>query len=358
MSVAYTFSCRGENYHVANNLVEQARKIDGKPQDLSVKEKEFLEKAVVDTNGNISMLKEALENRRYVESQEYAIRLDGYTIRIDFGRKTFSPAERIQIEKILTDKKLLRRSIGLIEKYSKDILARYKIHDISITGLEPDPKKAYAGYVQSADVLELTYGALEFEQLIAHELAHVKFYADQEIKDREDLAGFGKDPVWQALYIFGLGNKRYDLFLDTTYTGGEQGHPYDNESELFASSAMAYQLYADRLASRINQADANTKKFGILVWNYLRDKIFHGKVFTSSGNDPFKSQEPLTISNLELESSVGSVMKDTMKDKTETSRVEGLVRLAAARVVSCVAQDRFSKRSIELARKIMAERPH
>lgn len=68
------------------------------------------------------------------------------------------------------------------------------------------------------------------------------------------------------------------------------GHPMQNSNEFFASAAHAFTHHADAVAM-LTQDPAtpeNVRAYAIPMWRFLRDDIFHGKVFTQNGQDPFR----------------------------------------------------------------------
>jgi hypothetical protein len=70
------------------------------------------------------------------------------------------------------------------------------------------------------------------------------------------------------------------------------GHPMHNDNEFFASAAHAYSHHADRLVQYIQdpQTTPATRAYAITMWCYLRDDVFHGKIFTQDGKDPLRQE--------------------------------------------------------------------
>jgi len=62
---------------------------------------------------------------------------------------------------------------------------------------------------------------------------------------------------------------------------------------IFDSSVYAYFLHADKLMDLINDSNTPDAKasWGILVWCFLRERVFQGRVFTSDGKDPFQDEK-------------------------------------------------------------------
>ncbi len=109
-----------------------------------------------------------------------------------------------------------------------------------------------------------------------HEMGHAVHTNSNHLKNR----------VWDNIYRFSLGVKKHDMFDESTYYKNG-GHPADEASELFASSFNLFQCCPDELAAKINDP-GNTpeaRKLGIMIWCYMRDIVFKGRVFSKS--DPF-----------------------------------------------------------------------
>ncbi len=125
--------------------------------------------------------------------------------------------------------------------------------------------------------------ASDFLDTVAHEMGHAIF--------RVRLV---KDELWKKIYYLSLGDKNYEILKDFYYGKSldtNAGHPWDNADELFASSFAIYRLHPDTFIKTL--LDPNTKKsrlrFGKLIFLYLRDKIFNGRIFSESPPFPQES---------------------------------------------------------------------
>lgn len=130
----------------------------------------------------------------------------------------------------------------------------------------------------------------DIKMALAHEMGHGIFEK-----------GFANDREWNRIFEFSLGGNHHLIVDDSSYIEGAcydaSGHPYDNPTELFASSVQAYFLNADQFVAFIQnpQTAPPMKAFGKLVWSYMRDRLFGGHVFTADGTDPFASENTATL---------------------------------------------------------------
>lgn len=129
----------------------------------------------------------------------------------------------------------------------------------------------------------------------AHEVGH-SVYLDYGDRDR----GIGS--IWIKIFNVSFGHKNYNLVMDESYfdpliikerraicgNDWHAGHPWDNDSELFASSFMVYRLHPDEFLARILNpaASSENREFGKLLYVFFRNWVFHGKTFSKT--DPFK----------------------------------------------------------------------
>ncbi|MDD5593847.1 MAG: HEAT repeat domain-containing protein [Candidatus Margulisbacteria bacterium] len=169
-------------------------------------------------------------------------------------------------------------------------------------------------------IVKLQPGYLE---VTTHEMGHAIFKV--HLGGRSNTAASYtiafQENLWQRIYYFSLGNENFTLLRDSNYgqrksvnvcrDGGLNrllhfeniGHPWDNATELFASSAMIYRWHAEELLKIILDPGTSTekKRLGIAVWVYLRDKIFNGRYYSAS--DPFKgiSIKDIDITDNELD---------------------------------------------------------
>ena len=131
---------------------------------------------------------------------------------------------------------------------------------------------------------------------IVHEMGHAVFRVLTHFDPR---TGRSQDELWRKIYAFSLTANNFELVRDSRYRGelkicygrierNKIGHPWENESELFASSFMVYRQYPDEFVEKITARDASreNRAFGRLVFVYLRDKVFNGRTFSKT--DPFK----------------------------------------------------------------------
>lgn len=68
------------------------------------------------------------------------------------------------------------------------------------------------------------------------------------------------------------------------------GHPMQNANEFFAGAAHAFTHHADEMVALIQSPDTpkSVRTYAIAMWRLLRDDVFHNKVFTQGGTDPFR----------------------------------------------------------------------
>lgn len=134
---------------------------------------------------------------------------------------------------------------------------------------------------------------------VVHEMGHAIY--DVLLNEKSDDFSFKvKDELWMNLYSLSLGFGNYEIVKDSNYIGkiicGEvdltarTGHPWEHPSELFASSLMIYRMHADQFIAKINDPSVSreTREFGKLIFLYMRDRVFKGKIF--SAVDPFKGE--------------------------------------------------------------------
>lgn len=132
-----------------------------------------------------------------------------------------------------------------------------------------------------------------FLQTTAHEMGHAIFRVllGGKVELCEDKIPI-KDKLWQRIWCLQFGSRNTEIIRDSNYVeSANTGHPNENPTELFASSLMVYRMYPDKFIDNILTPNARKeiRKFGKLIFLYLRDKIFKGKVFSKS--DPFKKEK-------------------------------------------------------------------
>ena len=132
-------------------------------------------------------------------------------------------------------------------------------------------------YNQFDHGIEIYFNETALLGITAHEMGHAIF----------NVLRIEEDKLWQKIYWLSLGFKNYEIVDDSNYDKVPDvfGHPYDNASELFASSFKTYILYSDKLIENILDPDTKNEaqKMGKLIFYYLRDRIFSGKVFSEKG---------------------------------------------------------------------------
>lgn len=194
----------------------------------------------------------------------------------------------------------------LIRHYNQYIPKDSQVRRVILTGRETHIS---AGFDRNPPLVELGYGLVmsgSLDQAVRHEMMHAKYHS----QSRHELLG------WHSLFRL-LQRVResqlksgqqwkvppYELIDDSNFyvfdpsgvaleNGDFRGHPDTNADEAFASAAGAFERNGDVLASYIHHAlDPESHRVGLLIWAYLRDRIFH-RVFTENGQDPF-SQIPL-----------------------------------------------------------------
>lgn len=116
---------------------------------------------------------------------------------------------------------------------------------------------------------------------LVHEMGHGLF--EFGFKDRKD---------WEGVYEMSLGHHNYEIIAEHNYLEGcfMAGHPHEAPTESFASAVTAYFIFADHFVANINdpRIAEPIRDFGKLVWTFMRDKVFQGRVFTKDKTDPFK----------------------------------------------------------------------
>lgn len=123
---------------------------------------------------------------------------------------------------------------------------------------------------------------------IRHEVMH-SVYRQLEKKHPEIIAKL------RAIYAEAMRADMGLIFNDEYFMDVflHAGHPMHNDNEFFASAAHAYTHHADRLVQYINdpRTTTATRAYATAMWRLLRDDVFHGKVFTQSGQHPFANQK-------------------------------------------------------------------
>ncbi len=172
------------------------------------------------------------------------------------------------------------------------------------------------GYIGAAHKLLITLNNHVLDT-VAHEMGHaifrVKLGGEAGTPDKHIAV---KDKIWQKIYYLSLGYRSYEIVDDSNYIKGAivkkdgTGHPFDSANELFASAIMAYRLHPKEFIKNILDPDTNerARRLGKLLFCYLRDNIFSGKVFGGI-TDPFQ-RESFEIKDEDIIVSLISALKD------------------------------------------------
>ncbi len=182
---------------------------------------------------------------------------------------------------------------------------------------------AYGEYNSALNIVMLGQNGLYEPGTGTHEMGHALFAARLADKNYSD--EWSSDILFQNIFIFGSSHARHDIVDESEYLDENpaMGRPFENETELFASSCTVYRTMGDAFAEKIrNCTDPDQKKFGLLMWCYMRDKVFSGKVFTKNGHDPFAQYSlgcaALQISTKELQDSLSWCCTPPSEDKIFT----------------------------------------
>lgn len=120
---------------------------------------------------------------------------------------------------------------------------------------------------------------------IRHEILHSVYHQLQEKKPAsiERLRNIYADAMKADTGLIFNDEFYMDVFLHA-------GHPMHNDNEFFAGAAHAFSHHGDRLAQHIQdpRTTPETRAYATAMWRFLRDDVFHGKVFTQDGQDPFR----------------------------------------------------------------------
>ncbi len=149
---------------------------------------------------------------------------------------------------------------------------------------------------------------------------------------------FSQDADWDVVFRMALGHGNYEVIDDSTYLNISDlvGHPFANENEAFASAVHAYFLQADAFRDCLfnPQVPTSRRRFGQLVWLYMRDRVFKGQVFTSDGQDPLKNSDfasVLSKMNPDHWSSLRAALND-QEEQVQKSALDQLILLGSESV--------------------------
>jgi hypothetical protein len=144
---------------------------------------------------------------------------------------------------------------------------------------------------------------------LVHEMAHGISYK----------RGFTQDKDWGTIHDLGLGWGNNEIIDDSNYYAGVDdslGHPHTAPTESFASALTAFYLHADKFRDYIQHRDTpeRMRAFGKLVWCFMRERVFAGRVFTSDGRDPFKGESTAQLLNAQRPQRAAA-LQDAMNHK-------------------------------------------
>jgi len=150
----------------------------------------------------------------------------------------------------------------------------------------------------------------DYLKTIAHEMGHALF---------DTLIRHKKTSEWDTIFLLCVGSYGATVVWDRNFapTHLQGGHPYDNPSELFASSVAAFTESSEAFRYIIaNRKDEGEKKGGILLYCYLRDEVFGGIFvggqFFPNGTKECESQDTLN----------GVSWRETAKGMIESGIIE------------------------------------
>jgi hypothetical protein len=125
--------------------------------------------------------------------------------------------------------------------------------------------------------------------LIDHMTAHLTHEIGHALYQRLEHHG-----MWSLISTLSLGWGRYHIIDESNYFAVEEsaGHPFSNPAEAFASAVNVYFNCADKFASYLQHKSTppHVRRFGELVWCFMREYVFRGRVFTRDGSDPCKRE--------------------------------------------------------------------
>ncbi len=143
-----------------------------------------------------------------------------------------------------------------------------------------------------------------------HELGHAVFNFLTESKNTH--------PVWKNIYQYSLGDKRYKAVDDSNFipnASDDIGHPFDNESELFASSFRAYVLNNSSLKNDQSKIGNNINKF---LSETMKNRNVFGDQYNITDqeiNDSLAAGLLDPAKSFSISRSVGQISIDILKEK-------------------------------------------
>ncbi|MFH1684592.1 MAG: HEAT repeat domain-containing protein [Candidatus Margulisiibacteriota bacterium] len=275
------------------------------------------------------------KKRPILEKPPIAISKDGKEIII--GNKadkiTFKSPKRIDAQK---DKLLqVHELITDLRKRSSSVHSPNYVKDVLI-----DENATGSALLEISSIrISLNF---DYLAVAAHEMGHLIFRFDNSrpvtrrgkaINGWEIGERIAHDKLWMKIYCLSLKNKNYEMLKDSNFAHSpnvDAGHPWDEPSELFASSVMAYRLYPDKFIKKITDPSLSkgARRLGKYIFIYLRDCIFNGEAYF---NDPYPNE---TIKDLKIG-----------KEEIETSLMLALrygkpnVRLCAAKIIGKIREN-------------------
>lgn len=171
------------------------------------------------------------------------------------------------------------------------------------------------------------------KSILVHEMGHGIFYKGICKPADGDMDNYN---VWNVIYGLSLEEKNYEIIDESNYIPGtmeKTGTPYENNSEAFASAVHSFVSYADQFATYIQNPNTPEKmrRFGKLVWCYMRERIFANQVFTSDCQDPFASDKFESLFRSTRCNRVAAILKGIEDPDPETQRhAKGALALASS----------------------------
>lgn len=259
---------------------------------------------------------------------------------IDFEHNLVNAQQPLLNQRIET----IARLIEKINKHSSIPVPDFHVYLLQIPGF---------GEVDAANSIKLDIWSPDYMSIAAHEAAHVMFT--------------GREPIdWRFIFYFSQNQLNCNIVKDSDYlhpnseeirnrfpsesnhpivqssSREDSGHPWENPTELFASSLNAYVLHADEFLARIADPSASPdrKLTGKLIYLYLRDKIFKGKSFAKT--DPFTNTDYWqTLKELSVDAMIAAL--------------SGIKKPLNSFMSICKSNTQFTGEQINKALKILAE---
>jgi len=264
------------------------------------------------------------------EPTKVSVQCDGYTL-------TFEIDPSLNSDEI-SHSDTLRKVQELIIKLNK-FSTKYPVRKVIIA----PPYEGSDCYSYNNDSIRLhheNFSLCSASNVVAHEMGHAIYHSLIVDPQGGGMAAEEKDSAFYKLFALSLFGKNFHLILDRFYPRNypDTGHPNENGSEFFASAVAAFVNFPAVLSRRIQDPDtsAEMKRFGRLVYCYLRDRVFHGVfgvdgTFYPNSSDQFKrhdkfpgisfDEEFAAVTDEMIIEGLRSCMKGScMKDKDSLTR--------------------------------------